>query len=71
MTMIAASALYGICVSLRWAAQGSYLTKLGIQYAKVTQQKEQDTITQFTSIYFGIGQISEFISTHIWDSPKI
>ena len=60
MTLIPASAVYGICISLRWAAQGSYVTNLAIQYAKVTEQLQQDVITQFSSIYFGILQISEF-----------
>ena len=60
-TMIPAGVILGLASAPLFSAQSTYLTQLGIWYAKITQQKQNGVINSFFGIFFTCLQ-----STDIW-----
>ena len=52
--MVPASLLVGVCAAPLWAAQSSYLTLIGKEYASINKQKPQDVIPFLFGIFLMI-----------------
>lgn len=60
-TLIPASALVGLAAAPLWTAKATYLTTLGIKYAKIADDAPEAIINRFFGIFFLFFQTSQII----------
>jgi len=58
-TMVSASVLLGICSSILWTAQGSYLTIVAHKYAELTQETSSAVMARFFGLFFAVYKLSK------------
>ena len=70
-TAIPAAVINGLSNGPIWTAQSTYFTICGLEYAKLTNEREDVVIARFFGIFFCMVLIGKFISTPITDIFRI
>ena len=61
-TMVPSSALLGVCMTLAFTAQSSYVTAIAERYAEIGGEKRNVVVARFFGIFYFFFQMSKLVS---------